>query len=73
MHSDLFYTASLVEVQNRSDAAKPHYPLFSMHTEPVLTGFYLFKLATAIKVDVIVKRQRCVMEISIIVTGVVIH
>ena len=38
-----------------------------MHNEPVLTGFYLFKLATATKVDVTVKHQMCVMEISIIV------
>ena len=42
-----------------------------MHTELVLTGFCLFKLATATKVDTTVRYQMCVMEISIIVTYVV--
>ena len=42
-----------------------------MHTELVPTGFWLFKLATATKVDTTVKCQMCVMEISIIVTDVV--
>ena len=42
-----------------------------MHTEPVSTDFYLFKLATATKVDATVKCQMYAMEISIIVTDVV--
>ena len=39
----------------------------------VLTSFCLFKLATVTKVDVTVKCQLCVMEISIIVTDVIKH
>ena len=46
-------------------------PICHVHQKPVLTGFYLFKLAIATKVDVTVKCQMCVMEISIIVTDVV--
>ena len=46
-------------------------PICHMHQKLVLTGFYLFKLATATKVDATVKHQMCVMEISIIVTDVV--
>ena len=42
-----------------------------MCTRLVWTGFYLFKLATATKVDTTVNRQMCVIEISIIVTDVV--
>ena len=42
-----------------------------MCTELVATGFCLFKLATATKVDTTVKHQMCVMEISIIVSDVV--
>ena len=40
-------------------------------TKPAGTEFYLFKLATATKVDATVKCQMCVMKISIIVTDVV--
>ena len=42
-----------------------------MCTELVQTGFCLFELATATKVDMTVEHQICVMEISIIVTDVV--
>ena len=46
-------------------------PICHVYQKLVLTGFYLFKLATATKVDMTVKCQMCVMEISIIVTDVV--
>ena len=51
VHSNLNYTTSLAEVQSISHVVKPIYPwyyLFAICSEmPVLTGFYLFKLATA--------------------------
>ena len=40
-------------------------PICHMYQKPVLTGFYLFKLATATKVDMTVKCQMCVMEIIV--------
>ena len=52
--------------------AKPQC-LFAICTELVPTGFCLFELATATKVDVTVKCQMCVMGISIFVTDIVNH
>ena len=57
VHSDLFYTTSLVEVQSRSDAISHTLPICHVHQKPVLTGFYLFKLARATEVDAIAKCQ----------------
>ena len=47
-YSDLFYTTSLVEVQSRSDVAKPYYSwycLFVMHMALDQTCLYWFNLA----------------------------
>ena len=66
VHSNLNYTTSLVEVQSRSDAAKPRYPwycLFVMCTKLNPTGLNWFQPTWTAGV----KCAKCLVENSIVI------